>query len=53
MLKFDREKIKAAGHPDVTICVVTNAADHPAFHFESGMPAVTGKTVIAERPQTA
>lgn len=53
LLKFDREKIKAAGHPDVTICVVTNAADHPAFHFESGMPAVTGKTVIAERPQTA
>lgn len=53
LLKFDREKIKAAGHPDVTICVVTNAADYPAFHFESGMQAVTGKTVIAERPQTA
>lgn len=52
LLKFDREKIKAAGHPDVMICVVTNAADHPAFHFESGMQAVTGKTVIAERLQT-
>lgn len=53
LLKFDREKIKAAGHPDVTICVVTNGADHPAFHFESGRQAVAGRTVIAERPQIA
>lgn len=24
LIRFDREKIKAAGHPDVTVCVITD-----------------------------
>ena len=46
LLKFSRAKIKAAGHPDTAIFVVTNpnGAD---FKFFSGMKARTNDTVIA------
>ncbi|MBR2216393.1 MAG: PTS system trehalose-specific EIIBC component [Selenomonadaceae bacterium] len=47
LLTFSREKIKAAGHPDVTVCVITNKSDVAAFEFHTGMTAKTGETVIA------
>ena len=42
------EKIKAAGHPDVTVCIVTDQADVEQVNFHTGMNAESGKTVIAE-----
>ncbi len=49
LLKFSREKIKEAGHPDTTILVVTNPADHPPFSFQTGEKAKAGETIIATR----
>ena len=46
LLKFSKEKIKAAGHPDTAIFVVTNP-NGVDFQFKSGMKAKTGETVIA------
>jgi len=46
LLKFSKAKIKAAGHPDTAVFVVTNA-NGINFQFKSGMQAKTGKTVIA------
>ena len=47
LVRFDREKIKAAGHPDVTVCIVTEEGNAKNFRFESGMHAEAGKTVFA------
>ena len=47
LLTFSREKIKAAGHPDVTICVITNKNGGETFAFHTGMTGKTGETVIA------
>ena len=46
LLKFSKAKIKAAGHPDTAIFVVTNP-NGVDFQFKSGMKAKTGETVIA------
>lgn len=48
LIRFDREKIKAAGHPEVIACVVTEpgAAENIAMHTD--MHAECGKTVIME-----
>lgn len=47
LLTFSREKIRAAGHPDVTICVITNKNGVETFAFHTGMTGKAGKTVIA------
>ena len=41
LITFDPKKIKAAGHPTITMMVVTDAAGYEKFSFE------TGKTVRA------
>ncbi len=46
LLKFSRAKIKAAGHPDTAVFVVTNP-NGVNFKFNSGMQGKTGETVIA------
>ena len=46
LLKFSKAKIKAAGHPDTAVFVVTNP-NGVNFKFNSGMKAKTGSTVIA------
>ena len=46
LLKFSKAKIKAAGHPDTAVFVVTNP-NGVNFKFNSGMKAKTGETVIA------
>ena len=48
LIRFDREKIKNAGHPDVTVCVVTEPGNAGEVRFYSGMTAEAGKTVVAE-----
>ena len=47
LLTFSKEKIKAAGHPDVTVCVVTNKNGVETFAFHAGMEGKAGETVIA------
>ena len=47
LIKFSKAKIKAAGHPDTTIFVVTNPNGIETFKFNTGMQSKTGETVIA------
>jgi PTS system trehalose-specific IIC component len=47
LLKFDREKIKGAGHDDVTVCIITNKNGVDCFDFQTGMQGKAGETVIA------
>lgn len=51
LLKFDREKIKAADHPDTTVCVITEPAEGLKVRFMTGIKAVAGETVVAEMEQ--
>ena len=46
LVQFSREKIKAAGHPDVTVCIITNPNGVKDFSFHTGQYAETGKTVV-------
>lgn len=46
LISFSREKIKAAGHRDVAIMLITNP-NGVKFKFNSGMQAKTGETIIA------
>lgn len=47
LIRFDREKIKAAGHPDVTVCIVTEEGTAKNIQFDTGADAQAGKTEIA------
>ena len=47
LIKFDREKIKKAGHPDVTVCVITETGNASPLTFHTGIHAEAGKTEIA------
>lgn len=46
LVQFSREKIKAAGHPDVTVCIITNPNGVKDFSFHTGQQAEMGKTVV-------
>ena len=48
LIRFDREKIKAAGHPDAVVCVVTEQGSVENIRFETGMHALCGDTIIAK-----
>lgn len=48
LLRFSREKIKAAGHPDTTVLVVTNKNGIENFDFMTGMTGKSGETIIAK-----
>lgn len=48
LIRFSRAKIKEAGHPDVTVCIVTDGGDDKEIHFHTGMEAEENVTVIAE-----
>ena len=47
LVRFDREKIRAAGHPDVTVCIVTEEGNAKDIKFVTGIHAEAGKTEIA------
>lgn len=47
LIRFDRAKIKAAGHLDVTVCVITETGDADAIKFKTGIHAEAGKTEVA------
>lgn len=48
LIRFDRDKIKAAGHPDTTVCIITDPADVENIRFITGMRAEVKNTVVAE-----
>lgn len=37
LIRFDREKIKAAGHPDVTVCIITEEGNAKEIQIHAGM----------------
>ncbi len=48
LIRFDRAKIKAAGHPDVTVCIVTDEGNAREIQFHTGMCVSAKETVVAE-----
>lgn len=47
LIQFDRQKVKAAGHPDTTVCIVTEAGAASGVQFFTGIKAEAKKTVVA------
>lgn len=48
LIRFDRNKIKAAGYQDTTVCVITEMPDGMDIRLHTGMQAVAKETIIAE-----
>lgn len=48
LIKFDRAKIKAAGHPDVTVCIITEEGSAQAIQFHTGMHVKVNETTVAD-----
>ncbi len=46
LIRFDRDKIKAAGHPDTTVCVITEQGNGGKASFHTGIDAMAGKTTV-------
>ncbi len=46
LIRFDRDKIKAAGHPDTTVCIITEQGNGGKASFHTGIDVVAGKTVV-------
>ena len=46
LIRFDREKIKAAGHPDVTVCIITEEGNAKEIQICSGMDAKEKTTPV-------
>ena len=46
LVRFYREKIRTAGHPDVTVCIVTEEGNAKDFEFVTDIHAEAGKTEI-------
>lgn len=47
LVRFSREKIKAAGHPDVTVCIITEEGNAKNIQFHTGIQAKAQETEIA------
>lgn len=48
LIRFDRAKIQAAGHPDVTVCVVTEEGNAQEIQFHTGIEVKAKETVVVE-----
>lgn len=47
LIRFDREKIRAAGHPDTTVCVITEPGDAKNIQFFTGATGTAKETAVA------
>ena len=47
LIKFDKEKIKAAGYVDTTVCVITEPGKMKNVSFATGVHAVAKETTVA------
>ncbi len=48
LIKFDRTKIKEAGHPDVTVCIITEQGNAQNIQFYTGMTVREKETTVAD-----
>ena len=48
LIKFDKEKIKAAGYVDTTICVITDPVEGENVKFMTGIHADAKETTVAK-----
>ncbi len=48
LIRFDREKIRAAGYSDTTLCIITDQGNAGNVTFAAGIQAEAAKTVIGE-----
>lgn len=46
LIRFDRKKIQEAGHPDVTVCIVTEKGEAEHIRFRTGMDVKEKETTI-------
>ena len=46
LVRFDRKKIREAGHPDVTVCIITEEGNAKDIKLITGIHAEAGKTEI-------
>ena len=47
LIQFDRDKIKAAGHPDTTVCIITEPVNAKNLQFLTGVRAEARETIVA------
>lgn len=47
LIKFDREKIKKAGHRDVTVCIISDAGNARDIQFHTGMKVKENEAAVA------
>ena len=48
LIRFDRAKIKAAGHPDVTVCVITEEGSAQNVQFHTGIEVKEKESKVAD-----
>lgn len=46
LIQFDRGKIQAAGHPDVTVCIISNPGTAQNIQFHTGMSVTAKETAV-------
>ena len=46
LIRFDREKIKAAGHPDVTVCIITEEGNAKEIEMRTDLEVKENETTI-------
>lgn len=46
LIRFDRAKIQAAGHPDVTVCIITDEGNTQGIQFHTGMKVTAKETSV-------
>lgn len=47
LIRFSRKKIKEYGHPDVTVCIITDPGNAENIQFRTGMDAKEKETILA------
>lgn len=47
LLQFDRDKIRAAGHADTTVCIITEPGNAKNIQFYTGIEGEANVTVVA------
>ena len=46
LIRFDRKKIKQAGHPDTTVCIITDEGEARGIQFHTGLRAEANDTAV-------
>lgn len=46
LIRFSRKKIKEAGHPDVTVCIITGEGGARDIRFHTGIQAASSETAV-------